>query len=826
MNTEPKTVSTKDNWIVVAGFVLLTLVVFRSVLWPGQALFTTDDNLGSLMMRKQLLPSAWWAGWSDAELLGVAAPMFLNLTNFLLFVLPATFFNNWINAFDLLVGSLFLVLFLRGRGLSWAAASLGALVAYWVGSNFTLVYAGHIGKFGILLWVPIYLWLVDLAVKRRSIPLAILAGGAMGAQFLEQADVALFFALALGPYALFACWREQPRPLPLMLRLIPPLLVTALLLAAHPLLSGYRTAVEDVAAVQAEDPQAQWEFITQWSWPPEESIDFIAPGFFGWRSGEPAGPYVGRMGRSADWEETGQGFQNFKLENQYLGAIPLLLAILAIFLAIKLRNQMPTRSREIYFWTAVTLIALLLSFGKYFPLYYLFYQLPIVSSIRNPNKFLQVFQFAFALLSAYGLDALLTRDKKTKPVSSRPSLMPIYITGVAVGGLLLLWGIGLMAGREGAVHTMQEQWGQWAAVIIDNRVWALLHGGLMALLGTLGIYLLSAGKRATAKMYGSVSLIIACVVCDVLFLARHYVATFEAGTLGENEIVRILKSAPEQRVALVSQDGFYNQWLSVLFPYHGIPSINVSQMPRMPADYQRYLSVVGGNPLRHWQLGGVRYVLAPAQVWNQIQQDASLRDQFEIVFAYSVESANGGVRVIPSTNERPGEHVVLQKRAPHPRYGLLAGWQVMDDEQILARLGSPQFQPFQQALISANSSTDHLPAPEGQGLSGNVSRRDFRPGYVRLRVSADEPSVLRLADKYDRYWRAELNGEPVPVMRVDYIAKGVFVPAGLHELILRYQPPRATWLIQLLGMAVVLGALIITLRERIRARQEDVTSHD
>ncbi len=818
---ENKASSLKSGGIVAGGLFLLTLLVFRAVLWPGQALFTTDDSLGSLIMRKHLLPSAWWGGWSDAELLGIASPMFLNPTNFLLLIFPATFFNNWINAFDLFVGSFFLVLFLRGRGLAWSAATIGALTAYWVGSNLTLVYAGHIGKFGILLWVPVYLWLVDLAVKRRSIPLAILAGGAMGAQFLEQADVALFFALALGPYALFACWRQQPRPLPLMLRLIPPLLLTALLLAAHPLLSGYRTAVEDVAAVQAEDPQAQWEFITQWSWPPEESIDFIAPGFFGWRSGEPAGPYVGRMGRSAGWEETGQGFQNFKLENQYLGAVPLLFAMLAVFLAVKMRAQFPTRSREIYFWSAVTVIALLLSFGKYFPLYYLFYQLPVVSSIRNPNKFLQVFQFALAVLSAYGLDTLLrgAAPKTDKKSAALPGLMPIYITGAVVGGMLLLWGIGLMAGRDGAVRAWQEQWGQWASIIVDNRIWALLHGGLMAFLATFAIYLLAAGKRTSAKLYGSVSLLIACMLFDVLFLSRHYVATFDASTLEENEVIQILKSAPEQRVALTSQDNFYNQWLTMLFPYHGISTINVSQMPRMPADYERYLNAVARDPIRHWQLGGVRYVLAPAQVWNQIQQDASLRDQFEIVFAYSVEPANGGVRVVPSTAERPGAHVVLHKLAPHPRYALLAGWRVMDDEQMLTRLASPQFQPFQQALISATSPTDHLPESVGQGFGGSVSRRDFRPGYVRLRVSADQPSVLRLADKYDRYWRAELNGEPVPVMRVDYIAQGVFVPSGLHELILRYHPPRTTWWIQVLGMILVLGALLVTLRARLQARR-------
>ncbi len=68
---------------------------------------------------------------------------------------------------------------------------------------------------------------------------------------------------------------------------------------------------------------------------------------------------------------------------------------------------------EILFWGTVAVVTLLLAYGKYFPLYALFYKLPLVNNIRNPNKFLQVFQMALAILAAYGLDIAL-RARKTK----------------------------------------------------------------------------------------------------------------------------------------------------------------------------------------------------------------------------------------------------------------------------------------------------------------------------------------------------------------------------------------------------------------------------
>jgi hypothetical protein len=150
-----------------------------------------------------------------------------------------------------------------------------------------------------------------------------------------------------------------------------------------------------MSAGGGESPQAKWEFCTQWSVPPDEGIEIIAPGYMGWRSGEPAGPYWGRTGQSAEWPRTGQGFPNFRLENIYLGIIPVAFGLLACLMAWRRILAADTVGEkawrmDVRFWSVVALVVLLLSFGKYFPLYSLFYHLPVVNNIRNPNKFIQV----------------------------------------------------------------------------------------------------------------------------------------------------------------------------------------------------------------------------------------------------------------------------------------------------------------------------------------------------------------------------------------------------------------------------------------------------
>ncbi len=410
------------RWCAFIGFALFVVLMFWELLVPGGVLITSDDGVGVIQNIKSRTPFLFAANWDDLVLLGTPgglAPVEWNVL--LIWVAPIRLYINWVHAVDLLLASLFLAFFMRDKRIGLVGIIMGALAAYWLGSNLTLTYAGHLGKYGVLLFAGISLFCINRALAGQvGILWSILAGGAIGFMFLEQLDVALFFGFVLGAYALFLVirqWRANGN----WLKPVGTLAMmggVGLLLAVTTMLGSYTSNVKGVASMQTESPQEKWDYVTQWSWPPDESIDFIAPGYMGWRSGEPEGPYWGRMGRSAGWEQTHQGFMNFKLENTYLGIIPILLALFAIFGAImggkvgypqmtSLDASFSDRRAEIIFWGCVAVITLLLAFGKFFPLYALFYKLPMVSSIRNPNKFLQVFQLALGILTAYGFDTIV-----------------------------------------------------------------------------------------------------------------------------------------------------------------------------------------------------------------------------------------------------------------------------------------------------------------------------------------------------------------------------------------------------------------------------------
>jgi len=437
--------------LVFAGMIfLLALLIFYPLLSPGHFLLTTDNNIGTIPPLKKTFPAQLWGDWSDGNLCGSQGGIgYFSWTYLVLGLLPEAFGFNWLHAIDLVLASIFLFIFLRSNGLTLPSIIMGALTAFWLGNNFTLTYAGHIGKFAILmLSAAALVCLKKINGNWRDWAWCAIAGGLMGMMFIEQQDVALFLNIFLGAYALFRlslvhfAELKATETVSQKSRLIARVILSLLLIATTASavtftasLNSYFANVKPIAQNKTDDAAGQWEFTTQWSWPPEECIDFIAPGYMGWRSGEPEGPYWGRMGRSAGWEQTHQGFMNFKLENQYLGAIPLFLALFAIFVVLlgSVRNGRagqpvpplssvgqgcPTLPKaEIIFLACAAIVALLLSFGKYFPLYSLFYHLPLVSSIRNPNKFLHVFQIALGILAAYGFELVLLQAHAQPEIS-------------------------------------------------------------------------------------------------------------------------------------------------------------------------------------------------------------------------------------------------------------------------------------------------------------------------------------------------------------------------------------------------------------------------
>ena len=301
------------------------------------------------------------------------------------------------------------------------------------------------------------------------------------------------------------------------------------------------------------------------------------------------------------------------------------------------------------------------------------------------------------------------------------------------------------------------------------------------------------------------------VVFDAaVILAPHYIQTMPEGYVAENDLVRYLKrEVGHNRTAMATKDGFYNFWLTYLFPYQGIPTIEVTQLPRPPADYVAFWNAVQ-DPVRMWKLAAVSHVLAHGPVAAQLLANPAWAAQLERAWAYQpMDDGRGGVAVRSVPVSASAAEVVLKMKKMPPRIAAVFSWRVAEDSEALKTLGDPAFIPFSSVLLAPGS--DVCAPPSGDpGPPAEVEIAKAIPGRYEFTAKNHGPVVLRVAEKFDPNWAATVDGKPAPVLRVDYMFMGIALEeAGTHEIAMRYAPSSLPIVLQWIGIAAGLGAAVV-----------------
>jgi len=813
----------------IVSIVVLTAVVFFPVVGTKRVLVSSDNNIGALEQLKVPLPGSFIGSFLRGPYFGSSGVSAPRPTALLLSLMPVPYFMNWVYAICLVGGGLCLAAFLRRRDCGMVASLFGAVIAFWLGTNLTLVHAGHTSKFATLAFAMLALLAVDLTVRSKSLTWASVAGMSIGLMFIEQQDLALFVGLFVGAYAVFAWWQHRDSRGIKRLLLLAAIALLALCISIPVLIAAYRGSVMDSAAmVSSQSDHDRWEFCTQWSVPPNEIVDLIAPGFTGWYTGAPDGDYWGRTGRSSGWSpESPQGLRNLRLESIYIGAIPIGFAAIAVVGAFAYRRRRvssgvgplgvgiesesrdrddasASRQTQTFFWFGVLVVTLLLSFGRYFPLYRVFQTLPVVASIRNPNKFIHVFQISTAILAAFGLDSLLVVSVRT------PKARKLFLRccwGIALGGCIFLLLALVCGSASGAlrgllvplVGPMQAQ--QSTA----NILYGLKHATVMLFLAAAAVaglvFVRGRGLRTAISL-----LVLLLVSGDAVHLSRHYIEAQDLRSLvGPTRVIDTLKKhLGFQRIVLLTQTGIYNKWLSMDFPYYGITAFNAAQMPRMPQVYKVFLSEVGKNPLRLWELAAVGYVMGPTQICAQLLRDENVRQQFEPVMGFNLARSQQGITVVDPPRGQQPEHMIMRYKRGLPRHHIVSLWEVATDESVCARMAAPAFDPWRQAYVSPHTS-DGLEPGVGSGSVGRVLKVAEGPRSIRMSVNAEESSLVIVSQRYSPEWIAYVDNECQPLRRCNYLCIGVGVPPGQHDIEFKYEPSLAGLWLQGLG---VVGAFM------------------
>ncbi len=307
---------------------------------------------------------------------------------------------SWQVLLQMLMGGVFMYLYLRQQRVTPFSASFGSLV--FIGSGFFIAWLVWNTTVQAYLWLPLILLTVDkIMAGGKSLRWAAILVFALSASLLAGYLQPAFYVITFTFLYILAKVRITGS-----LRKIP-------LLAICFVVFLFLTAVQWIPTLQfilqsaRNIDQANWQR-PDWFLPWQNLIQFVAPDFFG----NPA-----TLNYFGVWN-----YQEFV---GYIGLLPLVFAIFAVIFR---------RDRKTFYYTVVGLSALLLALPTLPAKLPYMLNLPFISTAQ-PSRIIMIVDFSLAVLASLGLDYFLghefTLKKRLKMI-----LVPLAIPGTAI---LALW---------------------------------------------------------------------------------------------------------------------------------------------------------------------------------------------------------------------------------------------------------------------------------------------------------------------------------------------------------------------------------------------------
>jgi len=490
---------------------------------------------------------------------------------------------------------------------------------------------------------------------------------------------------------------------------------------------------------------------TRWSLAPWDLVYFFLPDLYGQR-----------ISPDRYWK-----LQNY-LKTIYVG--PVILFLAGFYFVRQGKRSLPL--------LAALILVLILSLGKYTPLYpFLYKHLPLFSSLRYPVKFIFLFVFCLCIASGLGLDMLAQRFSEKRHPNR-------WFTGLLVSVVLALAGLLLLALFKPALVPVLVQ--KCTGKSMDPAyLFLALHNFKRLLFVTiLSLILVFFGLRHKLVRFGSPLLVV--LLCLDLFLGnRGYARKLDAKTFhAETPIINTLKSdddlfrfhvMPEKRDLNGMAGKSYKEFhlkrkdalgYDLMMEHHlfDIDGYNVPLQPR----YERFISFIRGRPL------------------------ASIRDLLDMLnVKYVLSEKPIEIPGFDLVHEGREESRLYQNRNWLPRAFLVKDFQVLEGEEKFARAFHEHGYNLRETVLLEEIPDSFLPLkkqPPVPTLSPAVKIVKYENNSMVLTVDTPEAALFFMSEAYYPGWHAYVDGREEEILRANYVFRAIPVGPGSHRIEVVYQP--------------------------------------
>ena len=446
----------------------------------------------------------------------------------------------------------------------------------------------------------------------------------------------------------------------------------------------------------------------------------------------------------------------------YFGAVLCFLFVLGIFLV---------KGKDKWWLVAVFVFSLLLSLGKNFSFLtnIMLDYFPEYNKFRDVKNIIVIEQFAMALLGALAIKEVYQR--KISSVEFMNGLK--YAFGIT-GGLALIFAVipGLAGSFSGSTDAQYLKMGypqQFINALMADRESALridaFRSFIFVLLAAGGLWAYWNNK---IKAQYAIILWVGLVAIDMWPIDKKYFNNDNFTSKKEAAIP--FKEMPVDKEIKKDKDLYYRV-------------LNL-QNPMTDARTSFFHKSIGG------------YHGAKMKRYNELYSYAIEPEMRSLITAFQKpESIDSVMALLPVINMLNTKYYIYDLNQPPltNAHALGNAWfvksaKVVDsaDQEVTA---IKNFDPKSTAIVNKSFDKDLSGFTSGSG-EGEIKLTEYQPNDLKYEATVNSGSQLAVFSEiyYPKGWKSFIDGNETPHIQVDYVLRGLVIPAGKHQVEFKFEP--------------------------------------
>ena len=736
-------------WLFLAGAAAVTVWFYRGFIFhPEQLIFGSDMLLEGYPLRQFLVDEVrsgrgiplWtphvYGGMPYVALL--PGPVFYP-TTVLYYLMPLYRAIGWTFVIHTFLAAAFAYFMARSFRLRSAAAAVCGASFMLTGYITSHLFGGQDGRMFAMILMPLAFGMLERGLRDDGVQWFCGFGLVVGAQvFTPHTQIMYFSSLAFALYLVFhLVVRARPREGGAARFLRPAGLTAAAFLggAAVGAIQLLPT-LELLPHVTRQATESGYQFAASFALPLQELTALFLPDLIG----SLPGLYWGSNG--------------IKLHTEYLGAVPLALALLAIASAVG--GGLPREHRRVVaFLAGASLLAILFALGSATPVHRIAHAIvPMIGSFRAPAMMMCAVATFVPLMAGFGWHAVL--EARESGEGLRLSWAWLGVLGAPLILLSLAAALNPAGLQDWALLSWYpEGWPRQPGPELER---ALATTGLIVVAG----FALAWGAAvAVARGRASPVLVVALIVFAIGDLGRvggRYLLTDAADAhLAADSIIETLQAeaGPGQRIWAIQLEP--DNYRENRFMQYGLSSATGSQKFVLDP-YARLVDPVRIDEALYRMGGALIPLLDTRYLITRTRQP-------EGALELRAEAAGRLLYRLPDTLSHAYFPASVEA--------------VSSPEEAVERTRS-NVEPRAVAVVE----TSGAGPPAGEG---RAEVRQYAPDEIELDVIAESEGLLAVSEIHHPGWRAYVDGQEVEILRTNAAFRGVVVPAGSHVLRFEYR---------------------------------------